>query len=155
MKYLKLQNSDKTVIVEDGDYDRLTFFKWFLSAGTIFRNINKDSVMLQNEILQKSGVIDHWDRNIFNCLRRNLRPCTTSQNCMNRKKPASSKRASKYKGVSIVKLTGKWLVTIKVNGISKYVGTFNDEVLAAIAYDDAALFHFGEFACINFPLVIY
>jgi hypothetical protein len=39
-----------------------------------------------------------------------------------------------------------------MNGISKNLGCFTDKVLAAIAYDDAAIILHGEFACLNFPL---
>jgi len=41
-------------------------------------------------------------------------------------------------------------VQIKVNGKTKYIGTFGDEKEAAMVYDDAATKFHGEFARLNF-----
>lgn len=43
----------------------------------------------------------------------------------------------------------RWHSTIKHEGRTRYVGTFSDELLAAIARDEAALAYHGEFAWLN------
>ena len=56
---------------------------------------------------------------------------------------------SKYKGVH---LRGrKWIASIQVSGQKYQLGSFDDEVEAALRYDLAAMQHFGELAALNFP----
>jgi len=61
-------------------------------------------------------------------------------------------KSSKFKGVSWSRKARKWTASIYVNGNSKHLGTFSSEMDAALAYDDAAERHFGEFACTNLDL---
>jgi hypothetical protein len=94
--------------------------------------------------------VDHKDRDGLNNQRYNLRPSTNGQNNMNSSK-RSDGNSSKYKGVCWHKRYGKFQAGIKLNGRSKYLGMFTDELQAALAYDAAAREHFGEFALCNFP----
>ncbi len=57
---------------------------------------------------------------------------------------------SKYKGVNFNKGTNLWMATICKNGTKKYLGLFEDEEEAAMAYDEEALELFGEYASVNF-----
>lgn len=91
--------------------------------------------------------IDHIDRNPQNNLGTNLRAATRSQNNANHKRRCDSQ--SKYKGVMLRK-NGTWTARICVNKKRINLGTFNAETLAALAYDDAAVHHYGEFAKLNF-----
>jgi len=60
-------------------------------------------------------------------------------------------KVSKYKGVTWKKARNRWLATVWRNGNAIHCGSFNDEELAALAYDKKALEVFGKFARLNFP----
>jgi hypothetical protein len=89
--------------------------------------------------------VDHRDHNGLNNLEENMRNCTHRQNMSNY--PAFGK--SKYLGVSFLS-SGKIRARIKVNGKSMFIGYFPTEEKAAIAYDEKAKEHHGEFANLNF-----
>src|SRR5439155_2727920 len=58
--------------------------------------------------------------------------------------------SSRYKGVSRVSPTARWVVTIKARDELQQLGRFRSEIAAALAYDDAARQLFGEHAELNF-----
>jgi hypothetical protein len=75
----------------------------------------------------------------------NLREATRSENMRNMKVRGGS---SKYKGVS--KSGNRWQVRINLEGSGeKYIGFFTCEKESALAYNYAALEHFGAFARFN------
>lgn len=78
----------------------------------------------------------------------NLREATRTQNNQNRRSIAG--RSSKYLGVSRVKSSGKWDVRIVVDGKQKCLGHYDDEMEAAMVYDEAARTYHGAFARPNF-----
>lgn len=83
--------------------------------------------------------IDHIDRNRVNSMIKNLRECTSQEN--NKNRSGHRKTSSKYKGIYWDTRLGKWGARIKPNGTSIYLGSFRDEINAAIAYDNAARIH--------------
>ena len=94
--------------------------------------------------------VDHVFRN--SNINKNLRLATSSQNNANRAKQKSIRgkpTTSQYKGVSWFKRDKKWKATICVNKKSIYLGMYENEKDAAIAYNKAAIDYFGEFACLN------
>jgi hypothetical protein len=95
-------------------------------------------------------IVDHINHNTYDNRKSNLRICSIRQNICNSRK-SSKPSSSKYKGVWWCKKTKKWKAGIKVYGRSKCLGTFNSQIQAAKAYDDAAKTNFKEFACLNFP----
>lgn len=93
--------------------------------------------------------VDHKDRCRSNNKISNLRPATNQLNEANKAKLSSKKCASKYKGVSIHKSSGKWRSRIKVSGREISLGLYDCEILAARAYDEAATKYFGSYASRN------
>jgi hypothetical protein len=92
--------------------------------------------------------IDHVDGNPGNNRIANLRHATRSENARNTK---SKGQTSQFLGVCFVKGRGKWRAEITVGQHREHLGYFEDEKLAALAYDASARKHFGEFARPNFP----
>lgn len=152
----------KFAIVDEQDYDWLMQWKWCAHKHPIAHGCNWYAVRndysnkrtktwyMHTVISNRAGFpdgkgCDHRDRNGLNNTRKNLRPCTPSQQQANRRK--FSGMSSKYKGVCWARLPKKWKAGIKVNGVRIHLGYFNDEETAGKAYSDAAKKHFGEFAC--------
>lgn len=94
-----------------------------------------------------SGVsqVDHANRDKLDNRNINLRDSTSQGNNANR--TGFSKRNT-FKGAH--KHRNRWQATIRVNGKQHHLGTFDNEVDAATAYDIAARKNFGAFACCNF-----
>ena len=97
----------------------------------------------------KGLLVDHIDGNGLNNRKSNLRLCTFAQNAHNSRPRRNS--SSRYKGVCWHKLKKKWTVSIYKGGKRTYLGYYDDEIEAALAYDRKAEELFGEFAYLNFP----
>lgn len=101
------------------------------------------SRMLGRDLLRKEQV-DHANGNGMDNRRINLRIATPSQNGSNRK--VSVRNKSGRKGVYWNKDMRKWHVQIRVQGERIHIGCFTDLEEAAMAYREAAIKYFGEFA---------
>ena len=75
---------------------------------------------------------------------------TRAQNCQNRRVRCDSKSGVKGVVASPNKTGKPWRAHIRVNGKRIWLGYFNTTEEAGRAYDEAAIKHFGEFACTNF-----
>lgn len=60
-------------------------------------------------------------------------------------------RTGKFKGVSQLVLTGKWIAQIRVSGKLRHLGRFDTPEEAARAYDATALSEWGSNCYFNFP----
>jgi len=76
-----------------------------------------------------------------------LRLATKLQNSQNRN--GRKNTSSIYKGVCLVKATGRWRASIRVEKQFKHIGVYATQEEAALAYNEAALLYFGEFARLN------
>ena len=94
---------------------------------------------------QGDSAVDHKNGDGLDNRKTNLRLATPSQNNMNKLGRRGS--TSKYKGVSLCGGgSKKWRARIKHDSL----GRFENEVEAALAYDEKAQQIFGEFAKLNF-----
>ena len=106
--------------------------------------------MHYDEILPSGVFLDHINRIPLDNRISNLRKSTCGQNIMNR--PGLSGAASKYKGVRYMKAGLKhWHSEFKKDGKCTFLGVFQTEEEAALAYDKAVSAAWGEFAYQNFP----
>ncbi len=91
--------------------------------------------------------VDHANHIGTDNQRNNLRICDPATNNFNRRKIKS--KGSQYKGVRRNQRGGKWRAMIYKNRKRIPLGSFVTEDEAALAYNRAALLHFGEFAFLN------
>ena len=92
--------------------------------------------------------VDHINGNRQDNRLSNLRYCSASENARNRRK--NKKNRTGYKGVTPHKATGKYEVRIRDgSGKCLYLGLFECPKAGALAYNEAAIEHHGEFAHLN------
>lgn len=155
MKEMILTKS-AVAIVDDEDYEKLKAHKWSLSVtGYAVRGFRRNgksiTIKMHREILgeQCEGFeVDHINGNKLDNRRANLRTATRSQNSSNRQKYYLN-GTSKYKGVRKAKGRKKWTARIFANGKAIYLGQYETEEEAAMAYNKAAIQYHGQFANIN------
>jgi HNH endonuclease len=147
----------KVALVDDEDYDFLMQWKWHANRGYAirteytgpWRERDQKDIRMHRVIVNAlpGEEVDHINKNRADNRRANLRKCTHHQNTMN--SPARN-WSSQYKGVTFAKRDGRWTARIGVNYRIIQLGTFQDEMAAAIAYDHAAIRYHGDFAVLNF-----
>jgi hypothetical protein len=152
MMEVKLSNG-MAAIVDDSDFPAVSAFKWhaFKDGGRVYaraRKNNRRFFMHSLIVGSNGGEIDHRNGDGLDNRRCNLRTVSHSLNQANRKASAG---ASKYKGVTWCKRKRLWQSRICVEGRSRWIGYFRDEMAAARAYDSAAIQAWGEYARPNFP----
>ena len=82
-------------------------------------------------------VVDHIDENTLNNRFDNLQLITNRENRV--RSINKSKTSSQYVGVCWAKASNKWLSYIKINGKTKHLGLFTDELDAHEAYQKALM----------------
>ena len=93
------------------------------------------------------GEVDHRNGNKLDNRRGNLRLATRSENQANNS--LQSNNTTGFKGVYRFRNTGRYTASISINKKIVYLGVFDDPVDAAMAYDSAAVEHYGDFAMTN------
>lgn len=141
------------IYVDDDKYDVVKNDPWSCAGAERVRARLKrfGTIYLVHQVVPypaPDGMIwDHKDLNIHNNLSENLRLANPKQSSWNRGLRKDSK--SGYKGVTETQWKGVWRVRIMKDGVHIHLGYFENIEQAAVAYNDAALKHFGEFACLN------
>ena len=143
-------------LVDAQDYEKVCQYKWWMNkkgyAISFYGEKGQRKVLTMHRLLKDNPIgfsIDHVNKNKLDNRQENLRICTIQQNSFNTKKRITEKSTSIYKGVK--GRNGRWLASIQYSGVEYWIGTFNTEIDAALAYDLYAREKFGNFAYLNFP----
>jgi hypothetical protein len=150
-------------LVDDRDYAFLNQFSWRArirpsSSREIIYAITSiptgrtrsKNVFMHRLIKGGTKIVDHKNGDGLDNRRSNLRECSSSQNRMNCRKATGT--SSIYKGVTFDRQMKRWRAQIGVLHRLKFLGYFDNEIDAAVAYNIAAQLFFGEFAYLNtFP----
>lgn len=144
-------------MVDDEDFEELSLHNWKAEwhgrSFRAYRSTGKGGkwakFYMHRVILkcQNGQSIDHIDANPLNNQKSNLRICTHQQNCFNSSSRKNS--SSKFLGVHWAKHCRKWISQFEINGKNNYIGSYDNETEAALAYNVAASFAFKEFARLN------
>lgn len=156
MKEIKL-NKNYICLVDDCDFDSVNLYKWtalkfrntIYAGRCVYENKKRKLIFMHRYILGVTTskiFVDHKDHNGLNNQRWNIRTCTNSENQKNKK----SRGTSKYLGVSYDNNRNKWVSQININGKTKGLGRFINEIDAAKKYDEHAKIYHLDFANLNF-----
>jgi hypothetical protein len=153
---IPVNNKSKDVVahalVSDEDYYDLVRCSWNLVHGyTVGRPQGKRKMSMHLYLFNKLNtgvhdVIDHINQNKLDNRRENLRGNSHSGNSHNSFKKPDGK-TSQYKGVRFTK--GRWRSEVTKDKKYYYIGSFNTEREAAIAYNNKSKELYGDFACLN------
>lgn len=136
-------------------FEQISSFKWRLDGQGYARRTSREKNGKRKEIrlhrhlmdAEKDKFVDHINGDKLDNRLCNLRTVTKSQNTFNKSKHADS--YSKYKGVTWRERDKQWVAKIGFEHTIKYLGMFESEEKAAIAYNNAAIVLFGEYARLN------
>lgn len=148
MRILLIKN--QKILIDKEDYEKVMQYNWHISNGAVAAHptAQGNKIILSRYIMNITDpniFVDHINRNKLDNRKENLRLCNNSENLRNR--PSTKK--GKYKGVSLEKRTGKYYAQIKIYYKIKHLGTFDTEIEAAKAYNEAAKLYHKEFAYLN------
>jgi hypothetical protein len=144
-------------LVDTDDADRVAEYKWHpqrTAEGRLYAKANakprvngtQTTLFLHRFILGfPDGEVDHINGDGLDNRKANLRVASRAQNAANR--PAQ--RGRRLKGVYPNRSGTRWRAQAKVNYRAHYLGTFDTEEEAALAYDEFAAETWGEFAHLN------
>lgn len=148
-KRLKLTKGRYTLI--DTKFEYLFKHLWFFDGYYAVRTDNKtmEKIYLHKVIMNspKDMVVDHINGNSLDNRLENLRICLPSENSKNIRNLQQNK-TSEYKGVH-KNVVGSWVAQINNNGIKYYLGSFQNESDAKLAYDKKSLELHKDFASNN------
>jgi len=152
MTQLITLTNGRATLVSDEDFHWLSQRKWHLNGRgyvtcSLWGKRGGTEVYMHRLILlaPDTATVDHINHDPLDNRRTNLRLATQSQQNANKPK---FKGKSRFKGVYRRWDGRKWVAQIK-HGKPINLGSFESEIAAALAYNKAAIEHFGEFAHLN------
>ena len=145
-------NPKLTVRIDKEDLPLISKYNWYLhkwgnneyAHSATFSGRSMHRLVLQ---AKPGQIIDHIDGNGLNNEKKNLRIVDHAINMQNRR-PCGK---SKYLGVYQDKGRSRWRATLTFNRKTVYLGTYDTEIEAAVAYDKAVVERYGEAGKTNFP----
>jgi hypothetical protein len=143
-----IQVKDIEVLVDEDKWYEFNGMSWYISKDGYVSNSKEGSSM--HRIVtnaKKYEIIDHINNKKYDNRNCNLRIASASLNAYNKIKKKNT--SSKYFGVHLVKKDGKWIGSISFNGKKYYLGSFEEEIEAAKAYNEKAIELYGENANLN------
>ncbi len=162
MKEIELTQGFKA-LVDDEDYPLLSRHSWHVIhsgktqhyATMTFRGmaILMHHLIVPSKTTGPRRYLDHSNGNGCDNRKENLRFASRSENARNC--TAQVGTSSKFKGVCWHKGRQQWTAGIWLEGRRQHLGYYEDEILAALVYDEEALKQFGRFSRLNifmFPL---
>lgn len=132
--YLIVICSNKKVLIDKEDYEKIKNARWYVSNGYCCDN-KRNCLHRIIANAKKGQIVDHINSNKLDNRKQNLRFVTKSQNGQNRK----------CRGYSYDKNIKKWVVNIVVNKQKHYIGKYNTEEEAMQARKNAEIKYQGEF----------
>ncbi len=157
---MKLKGGE-LALIDDEDYPLVSQHRWMIGKSgdrppkiyvvRYMRNSltgKMDTLRLHRVILGAVAgqSVDHINGNTLDNRRCNLRFCNDAQNQQN---SGPRHGASVFKGVSWSSRRRKWRVAFRCDGTHHFIGYFEHEIDAALAYNTAITALAGEFAYLN------
>lgn len=147
---IPLKNKDDKIvdyaIVDDEYWHELMEYKWYLNMGYSFGYINGTSIGMHRYLVE-GDIIDHINNHRVDNRLCNLRNSTAGENAHNKVKLNNT--SSKYFGVSQHYISKKWHANISKENQRYYLGSYDNEDNAAIAYNETAKKLYGDKANLN------
>lgn len=156
---------EKIVLIDDEDYFKINGYSWYLyydnknCINYVVAWVKKDNKRINIKMHRlitdcpREMEVDHINHNTLDNRKCNLRVCTHAENSRNR--IINKNNNSGYIGVNLKmnKVKGHtymyWDSRITFNYKRIQLGLFKNKKDAAIAYNEAAIKYFGEFANLN------
>jgi len=118
-KTVRLLISEKPVLIDKDDYDRIKYYNCFVNSTSGYVMMNKDNktILLHRYLMNETDpkvYIDHEDSNILNNTKRNLRYSDKYKNAQNKSKMDNS--TSIYNGVCFVERANTFFASVSKNG---------------------------------------
>jgi len=126
---------------------KLSNHTWYLCKSTGYIRSNAKGHPYMHRLIMNApkGVqVDHINGDKLDNRKENLRLCSHRENVLNR--PKHKNNTTGYKGVYFNKKRDVYQSFITINGLHKYLGSFQTAEEAYRAYCSAAQVAFGEFA---------
>lgn len=147
IKVLSQKHGEQEFLIDEEDYKRLIEYKFYAWTtqrhyGLYINCYSPDDKMNPKRLhriimnAKKGEIVDHINGNPLDNRKQNLRIVTSLINNQNARKRKDGV-TSRFKGVSWCKINKKWKAQIQISGKKIALGSYDQELLAAEAYNNA------------------